>query len=91
MGETELAGQDVVELFLPELNMTLFISKETNLPAGTRVKEFNPMAGQEIEMTTLFSDWTVVDGVAMAYTSESLMGENSVGKVTVSSHTVTRP
>jgi len=42
-------------------------------------------------MTTLFSDWTVVDGVAMAYTSESLMGENSVGKVTVSSHTVTRP
>jgi len=91
VGETELAGQDVVELFLPELNMTLFISKETNLPAGTRVKEFNPMAGQEIEMTTLFSDWTVVDGVAMAYTSESLMGENSVGKVTVSSHTVTRP
>ncbi|MCH8523703.1 MAG: insulinase family protein [Balneolales bacterium] len=88
VGDADFADQTATEIFFPELNLTMYLSKETSLPLGTRVKEFNPMAGQEIEAVTFYSDWTTVDGVAMAYTTESTAGGMSAGKVTITSHTV---
>jgi predicted Zn-dependent peptidase len=88
VGDTEFAEQPATEVFFPELNLTMYLSKETSLPMGIRVKEFNSMVGQEIEAITTYSEWTVVDGVAMAYATDSTVGGTSVGKMTITSHTV---
>lgn len=88
VGETTFSEQTATELFFPELNMTMYLSTETSLPLGIRVKEFNAMVGQEIEAVTTYKDWTVVDGVAMAYTSESSVGGMTAGRLVITSHTV---
>ncbi len=77
-------------LFLPDQNMTFYIDTETGLPVKLTVKEFNPMAGAEVESVTTYADWTVVDGVNMAYTAETFMNGNPAGKATISSHVVQR-
>lgn len=88
--QSVLVGEEdgIIELYLPELNMYLFVDSETNLPQRVRVKEFNPMAGAEVESVMIYSDWTEVDGVQMAYTIESMVNGQAAGKVTVTSHTV---
>lgn len=77
-------------LFLPDQNMTFYIDTESGLPVKLTVKEFNPMAGAEVESLTTFADWTLVDGVNMAYTAESSVNGNPAGKATIASHTVNR-
>ena len=87
----EFTGMDengLAMLFFPDLNMTFYVNTETGLPAKLVVKEFNPMAGQEIESVTTYGDWTLADGVNMAYTAESSMNGNPAGKATITSHTV---
>src|SRR5690606_13370876 len=44
-------------VYLPELNANLFINTETGLPSRLIVKEFNPMAGVEVESITSYSNW----------------------------------
>lgn len=89
----EFNGMDengLAMLFLPDQNMTFYIDTETGLPVKLTVKEFNPMAGAEVESVTTYADWTVVDGVNMAYTAESLVNGTPAGKATITSHTVER-
>lgn len=89
----EFTGMDedgLAMLFLPDQNMTFYIDTETRLPVKLTVKEFNPMAGAEVESVTTYADWTVVDGVNMAYTAESSVNGNPAGKATITSHTVSR-
>lgn len=87
----EFAGMDengLAMLFFPDLNMTFYVNTETGLPAKLVVKEFNPMAGQEIEAVTTYSDWNLSDGVNMAYTAESSMNGTPAGKATITAHSV---
>ena len=89
----EFTGMDedgLAMLFLPDQNMTFYIDTESGLPVKLTVKEFNPMAGAEVESVTTYADWTVVDGVSMAYTAESSVNGNPAGKATITSHTVLR-
>ena len=89
----EFTGMDedgLAMLFLPDQNMTFYIDTESGLPVKLTVKEFNPMAGAEVESVTTYADWTVVDGVSMAYTAESSVNGNPAGKATITSHTVSR-
>ena len=88
--QSVLVGEEdgIIELYLPELNMYLFLDSETNLPQRVRVKEFNPMAGAEVETVSIYSDWTEVDGVKMAYTLESMVNGQAAGKIEISGHTV---
>lgn len=89
----EFTGMDedgLAMLFLPDQNMTFYIDTESGLPVKLTVKEFNPMVGAEVESVTTYADWTVVDGVSMAYTAESSVNGNPAGKATITSHTVSR-
>jgi predicted Zn-dependent peptidase len=87
---TGLDDAGLAMLFLPDQNMTFYIDTETGLPAKLTVKEFNPMAGAEVESVTTYADWTVSDGVNMAYTAESTANGNPAGKAVITSHTVIR-
>jgi len=87
----EFTGMDedgLAMLFLPDQNMTFYINTESGLPVKLTVKEFNPMAGAEVESITTYADWTVIDGVYMAYTAETFVNGNPAGKATITSHTV---
>jgi predicted Zn-dependent peptidase len=89
----EFAGMDedgLAMIFLPEQNMTFYLDTNTGLPVKLTVKEFNPMAGAEVESVTTYADWNLADGVNMAYTAESMVNGMSAGKATISAHTVTR-
>ena len=91
VANVEFTGMDengLAMLFFPELNMTFYVDTANGLPAKHVVKEFNPMAGQEIETVTTYGDWTLAEGVYMAYTAESSMNGNPAGKATITSHMV---
>ena len=88
--EVEFTGMDDAGhamLYLPELNMTIYVNAETGFLSKLTVKEFNPMAGAEIEAVTTYGDWTLSGGVYMAYTAESVANGTPAGKATISSHT----
>lgn len=86
--EVEFIGMEdgYAVLFLPDLNMTIYVNAETGFLAKLTVKEFNPMAGAEVEAVTTYSDWTLSGGVYMAYTAESMANGMPAGKATITSH-----
>jgi len=89
----EFTGMDengLATLYFPDQNMTFYIDTQTGLPVKLTVKEFNPMAGGEVESVTTYADWTQVDGVNMAYTAESSVNGSPAGKATITSHAVQR-
>lgn len=89
--DVELIGLDengAANVYFPDLNMNLFINMETGFPSKMIVKEFNPMAGMEIESITTLSGWTESGGVYVAYTSEATANGQPAGGVTITSHEV---
>jgi len=75
-------------VFLPELGLNLFINLETGLPVRMVVKEFNPMAGQEIESVVTYNNWTSSGGVNLAYTTVVTSNGQAAGGATITSHEV---
>jgi zinc protease len=87
-GSEEVEGEQTSVIFLPALNMTMYVSETSGLPVQIRVKEFNPMAGMEIESITVYRNWQQSDGVYFAYEVENFVGGQSAAKTTISEHTV---
>lgn len=86
LGNEEVEGVTYAKIFFPELNSTWYLDTETGLPARQVVKEFNPMAGAEVETVSLYTNWTLADGVRMAYGESTLMNGQQAASQTVSSH-----
>jgi zinc protease len=75
-------------IFLPDLSLNLFINMESGLPVRMVVKEFNPMAGQEVESVVTYGNWTSAGGVKLAYTTEVTANGQAAGGATITSHEV---
>lgn len=89
--DVDFVGLDdagLANLFLPDLSLNLFIDMETGLPAKMVVKEFNPMAGQEIESVITFDNWTTSGGITLAYSTSSTANGQDAGGATITSHEV---
>jgi zinc protease len=86
LGNDENSENPVGKLFVPDLNLTFYVNLETGLPVKSVVKEFNPMAGQELEMITTYDNWTLADGVKFAYTSVTTIGGQTASSGSIKSH-----
>jgi zinc protease len=89
--DVDFVGLDddgLANIFLPDLSLNLFINMETGLPAKMVVKEFNPMAGQEVESVVSFDNWTSSNGVTLAYSTSSTANGQVAGGGTITSHEV---
>lgn len=86
LGNDEESSDPVGKLFVPDLNLTFYVNLETGLPVKSVIKEFNPMMGQELEMVTTYDNWTLAEGVNMAYTSATSVGGQVATSATINSH-----
>ncbi len=77
-----------VRISINDTPVTYLIDPETGYPRITRYQQFNPQAGEQATIETRYSDWTVVDGVAYAYSAVTYVNGNQATTEEYSSHTV---
>lgn len=90
IGETEKNTIPVIELKvnLEENPLTLFLSTETALPVIMETRQFDPQQGQRVTVVNSFDEWTVVDGVALAYKNISRVDGEEQSSTVVNEHSV---
>lgn len=90
IGETEKNTIPVIELKvnLEENPVTLFLSTETALPVIMETRQFDPQQGQRVTVVNSFDEWTVVDGVALAYKNISRVDGEEQSSTVVNEHSV---
>jgi predicted Zn-dependent peptidase len=71
MGEFEGEQFAKVAININDKDITYFIDTETYLPRLMRYQQFNPQAGQQIQVEDRFSDWQSVDGIQYAFSQHS--------------------
>lgn len=89
IGETEKNLIPVVELrVLLDTPVTLYLSKETSLPVAVVTREMDPQQGQRVTVENYYDQWEVVDGIAYAYQSTTLIDGEEQASTVVKSHHV---
>lgn len=78
MGEFEGEQYAKVSVNISDKDITFFIDPETALPRLMRYQQFNPQAGEQVQVEDRFSDWNTTDGITYAYSQATFMdGEKS--------------
>lgn len=60
-----------VTVNIDDKDITFLIDPESGLPRLMRYEQFNPQAGEQIQVEDRYSDWKTTDGVTYAYTQIS--------------------
>ena len=61
-------NEQVITIFIPgEYNMTVHIDSELHLPVKLEYSRFNPDQGRDVDVTLTLENWTLSDGVRVAY------------------------
>jgi zinc protease len=89
LGETEKNMVPVVEIRVQSDNpVTLFLDKETALPVAAQSSQLDPQQGRRVTIENVYDEWEVVDGVAYAYRTVTLVDGEEQASTTVHSHSV---
>jgi len=88
LGTEDVEGVSTVKLLVEETNTTWYLDPVTALPLRSMSKEFNAMVGMEVEAVNLFTNWTMSEGVMMAYSESSMMNGQQASSLTIRSHSV---
>lgn len=88
-GMDTIDGEEVAQLTLqgPQ-RLTLHVSTETALPVMLSYGMMNPQTGTEMQVQMFYSNWTVSDGVAIAYETRSVVQGQDQATVYLNSHSV---
>ena len=87
LGTEDIDGVAAVKLLVEETNTTWYLDPATALPVRSSSKEFNAMAGMEVETVNVYKNWMLADGVMLAYAESTLMNGQQASSLTVRSHT----
>ncbi len=89
LGTETIDGKELEVLRVKgDVTITFLLDPETALPARARYTETNPQTGQRNKAETVFSEWTVVDGVAYAYKAITYVDGEEAAEMKVESHSV---
>jgi len=66
----------------------MFINPSTGLPVKVQYSQFNSATGSDVVVEMHYSDWNVSGGVALAYTTKSIVDGNEQATEKVTSHSV---
>ena len=89
MGMEEMEGRELAHIRVeadPTLN--LYLDPETSLPVVRTYRQFDPQAGEQVEVKVVSADWRESDGVLMPYETVSYAGGEQNAVTNVSSHSV---
>lgn len=86
---TEIVDRvSAVKLLVEETNTTWYLDPTTALPLRAMTKEFVAAVAKEVESVMIYSNWTLADGVNMAYSESLLNNGRQVMSTTIRSHSV---
>lgn len=89
MGMEEVEGQELAHLRVEaEPTLNLYLDPETSLPVVRTYRQFDPQAGEQVEVKVVSSDWRESGGVLMPYETVSYAGGEQNAVTNVSSHSV---
>lgn len=88
LGTEDLEGVSTVKLLVEETNTTWYLDSATALPLRSMSKEFNAMVGMEVESVNVYANWTLSQGVMVAYSESSMMNGQQTSSLTIRSHSV---
>lgn len=89
IGEAQKNETDLIELRVRlDTPVTLFLDPESALPYMMEASQFHPQMGQRVTTETYYDDWTVEEGVAVAYSVRTLLDGDEQSSTTVMSHDV---
>ncbi|MFN2374422.1 MAG: M16 family metallopeptidase [Cyclonatronaceae bacterium] len=68
LGLNELDGKELVQIYIgDDADITFYLDPENGLPFASKVSNFNPATGGDTETYTYYDNWTLTDGVNIAY------------------------
>ncbi|SMO91788.1 insulinase family protein [Gracilimonas mengyeensis] len=89
LGSETVDGEELEVIRIKgDVTVTYLLDAESGLPARARYSEMNPQTGQRSQAESVFSDWEVVDGVALAYTTVTYVDGEEAATQKVESHSI---
>lgn len=88
LGMDEIEGKELVKLHIgSDADVTFYLDPESSLPFASKVSSFNPATGGETDTYTFYENWTLEDGVNVAYKIVNKQNGEVASTVTTNSHT----
>jgi hypothetical protein len=85
----QMEGQELAHVRVEaEQTLHLYLDPETSLPVVRTYRQFDPQAGEQVEVKVVSTDWRESDGVMMPYETISYSGGEQNAVTNVSSHSV---
>lgn len=89
MGTEEVNGEETILLRVRgDKTLNFFINMNTALPVKMTYEEFNPQMGGDVLVEMYYNQWTVSDGVAVAYEVVSKVAGEDQATVRISDHSI---
>jgi zinc protease len=87
LGMNELEGKELVQIYIGEdADITFYLDPENGLPFASKVTNFNPATGGDTDTYTFYENWTLTDGVNVAYKIVNKQDGEVASTITTSSH-----
>lgn len=87
LGMNELEGKELVQIYIgDDADITFYLDPESGLPFASKVTNFNPATGGDTETYTFYENWTLADGVNIAYKIVNKQDGEVASTITTSSH-----
>lgn len=89
LGMEEMEGQELAHIRVDaEQTLHLYLDPETSLPIVRTYRQFDPQAGEQVEVKVVSNDWREASGVLMPYETISYAGGEQNAVTNVSTHSV---
>ncbi|MFU8860277.1 MAG: M16 family metallopeptidase [Cyclonatronaceae bacterium] len=87
LGTEMIEGKELIKLHVgSDADVTFYLDPENSLPFASKVSNFNPATGGEMETYTFYENWTLNDGVNVAYKIINRQDGEVASTVTTISH-----
>ncbi|TVQ13238.1 MAG: insulinase family protein [Balneolaceae bacterium] len=87
LGMHEIEGKELVKIHIgPDADITFYIDPENGLPFASKVSNFNPATGGDTDTYTFYENWTLSDGVNVAYKIVNKQDGEIASTITTNSH-----
>lgn len=84
-----MEGQELAHIRVEaEPTLHLYLDPETSYPVVRTYRQFDPQAGEQVEIKVESSDWREADGVLIPYETISYAGGEQNAVTNVSTHSV---
>jgi len=89
LGMEEMEGQELAHIRVEaEPTLHLYLDPETSYPVVRTYRQFDPQAGEQVEVKVVSSDWRESNGVLIPYETISYAGGEQNALTNVSTHSV---